>query len=95
MNAEFVIDADHPALPGHFPGQPIVPGVVVLQHLIAAAEARQPGLRVRGVKKLKFLRPLAPEEVFAVECGEPKNGGLRIRALSNGQVLAEGQLLIA
>ena len=31
----FVIAADHPALPGHFPGRPIVPGVVLLDEVMA------------------------------------------------------------
>ena len=35
----FTIPADHPALPGHFPGQPIVPGVVVLDRVVEVIEA--------------------------------------------------------
>ena len=31
----FRIAADHPCLPGHFPGQPVVPGVVVLDRVLA------------------------------------------------------------
>ncbi|MET0183624.1 MAG: hypothetical protein ABW199_12140 [Caulobacterales bacterium] len=95
MSTEISVSGDHPALPGHFPGHPIVPGVVILQHLIDQAEAKQPGLSISGVKKLKFVRALGPGDNFTVECGEPKNGGLRIRAVSNGQVVAEGQLLLA
>jgi 3-hydroxyacyl-[acyl-carrier-protein] dehydratase len=30
------ISADHPSLPGHFPGTPIVPGVVILDEILAA-----------------------------------------------------------
>src|SRR3546814_2617840 len=35
----FVIAADHPSLPGHFPGRPLVPGVVVLDRVLDAIEA--------------------------------------------------------
>ena len=35
----FVIESDHPALPGHFPGRPVVPGVVVLDRVLAAIES--------------------------------------------------------
>lgn len=36
---DFTIDPGHPALPGHFPGRPVVPGVVILDQVLAAIEA--------------------------------------------------------
>ena len=33
------IDAAHPALPGHFPGQPLVPGVMMLEQVARALRA--------------------------------------------------------
>ena len=36
---KFRVAADHPALPGHFPGRPIVPGVVILDHVQQAIES--------------------------------------------------------
>jgi 3-hydroxyacyl-[acyl-carrier-protein] dehydratase len=78
------IPAQHPALAGHFPGRPIVPGVVVLDHVVRSAEnwlGRR--LRLRGLQQAKFLTPLLPEQAadisltladaklsFAVRCGE-------------------------
>ena len=57
----FSIDAAHPALPGHFPGRPVVPGVVLLDR-VAAALARWRGARIAGLAQVKFLRPLLPEQ---------------------------------
>ena len=37
-----LIHADHPSLPGHFPGAPLVPGVVILDEVIAALENDAP-----------------------------------------------------
>ena len=31
-----IIHANHPTLPGHFPGAPLVPGVVILDEVLAA-----------------------------------------------------------
>ena len=54
------IDATHPALPGHFPGNPIVPGVVLLDRVAAAIE--NSGERLARIGVVKFLTPLKPDE---------------------------------
>ena len=41
---QFIISADHPSLPGHFPGHPIVPGVVLLDRVLEAIETGHPPL---------------------------------------------------
>ncbi|MDP2793779.1 MAG: hypothetical protein Q8O25_06830 [Sulfurisoma sp.] len=62
------IPADHPALPGHFPGNPIVPGVVLLSQVWEAV-CRQAGtpLHCTGWPSVKFLAPLQPGVPFRVE----------------------------
>jgi 3-hydroxymyristoyl/3-hydroxydecanoyl-(acyl carrier protein) dehydratase len=56
--ATFTVPASHPALPGHFPGAPVVPGVVLLDHVAAAARAAF-GLGVLiGVPRVKFAAPV-------------------------------------
>ena len=51
--------SDHPALEGHFPDDPIVPGAVLLDE--AACLARDRGARrVTGVRTAKFKTPLRP-----------------------------------
>jgi 3-hydroxymyristoyl/3-hydroxydecanoyl-(acyl carrier protein) dehydratase len=59
------IDPAHPALAGHFPGNPIVPGVVVLERVAAALRAWRGG----RVEKLdaKFVQPLLPGEDAMIE----------------------------
>lgn len=58
------IPATHLALPGHFPNQPIVPGVVLLEAVVQALAHDR--CRVTGFPAIKFLAPLMPEQEFGV-----------------------------
>ncbi len=71
----FCIAADHPSLPGHFPGRPVVPGVVLLDAVFALILAQQPGRTVIGVPSVKFALPVRPGQNVQVSCDE---GGDRI-----------------
>ena len=87
------IDAVHPALAGHFPGHPVVPGVVLLERVAAACKMWR-GMRV-GKLDAKFMQPLLPGEDTVIELRED---GARVRfsvTRSDGAALARGYLEIA
>ena len=56
----------HPAVPGHFPGQPIVPGVLLLDWAQAAIEGalQQP---LQTLLDAKFHSPAGPSDVLELE----------------------------
>lgn len=57
---QFSIPDDHPSLAGHFPGRPIVPGVLVLERVLDAIEAGHGPLGALHLPQVKFLQPLLP-----------------------------------
>ena len=61
------IGSDHPSLAGHFPGNPIVPGVVLLDEAIAAIgrSRGQPFASFR-LASIKFLHPVVPPAKLTV-----------------------------
>jgi 3-hydroxymyristoyl/3-hydroxydecanoyl-(acyl carrier protein) dehydratase len=93
--ATICISESHPALPGHFPGRPIVPGVVLLDHVVASAEGwLQQSVRVTAIKQVKFLAPLLPQQEAAAELSLD---GQELRfALRRGEdVIAQGALNVS
>jgi 3-hydroxyacyl-[acyl-carrier-protein] dehydratase len=64
---DFAVGRDHPALPGHFPGNPVVPGALLLVHVLAGVRSES-GRTVSTVKHVKFTAALMPDETASVEC---------------------------
>jgi 3-hydroxymyristoyl/3-hydroxydecanoyl-(acyl carrier protein) dehydratase len=60
------IRANHPSLPGHFPGTPLVPGVVILDEVLAALVEWRKDCHLIGMRSVKFLVPLKPEQAFTI-----------------------------
>jgi 3-hydroxymyristoyl/3-hydroxydecanoyl-(acyl carrier protein) dehydratase len=84
------IAADHPALPGHFPGTPVVPGVLLLAQVLDAADqwlgAAVHPLRLR---QAKFPAPWLPGmQVLATL--ERRERLLRFEVTAHDQTLALG-----
>jgi 3-hydroxymyristoyl/3-hydroxydecanoyl-(acyl carrier protein) dehydratase len=82
------IAADHPSLPGHFPGRPLVPGVIVLDRVVAAIE-RECGARIVALPQVKFASPLLPEQDAELHI-EEKAGRLHFNVQRDGMPVASG-----
>jgi len=90
------IGADHPALVGHFPGAPIVPGVLLLDEMVQAAEAQLgPAPLHWRIGSAKFLKPVRPGETLTLEHELLPNGSLRFSLARGGEAVAQGVLIPA
>jgi 3-hydroxyacyl-[acyl-carrier-protein] dehydratase len=63
----FLVTADHPSLAGHFPGRPMVPGVLLLDHVFEALR-QLTGREVCGLQRVKFTAALLPDERAEGRC---------------------------
>lgn len=89
----FTIAADHPALPGHFPGHPVVPGVVLLDHAIhtIGAALNRP-LHAWRLGSAKFLSPVAPGEPLDLAYDATASGAIRFTVRARSREVATGVL---
>jgi len=64
LNATLQLNAEHAVFKGHFPGQPVVPGVCLMQMVkeVLATELKQPLMLTRA-DYLKFIVPVIPKNV--------------------------------
>ncbi len=93
---------------GHFPGNPIVPGVILTEALAQAAgiaaasgypEKEQPIFLLSAIRTMKFLQAVHPGEEIALRA--EKIGAtetlfqFKVGARVNGAMVAEGQLVLS
>lgn len=83
------IPASHPSLPGHFPGEPVVAGVIVLDRLAASLERSGHGALQR-ISSVKFRAPLLPDEVAEIHVAVSAKQ-VRFRISRDGELLTSGE----
>ena len=89
------IPADHPSLAGHFPGTPIVPGVVILDEVACALAEWRKGSRLIAIPFAKFLAPIKPEQLFIIALDASKNENqIDFCCRVDRRVVVEGRLEI-
>ncbi|HWA12653.1 MAG TPA: AMP-binding protein [Burkholderiales bacterium] len=87
------IAPDHASAPGHFPGNPILPGVVLLDEVIAAARDHAGlGRGACTVRSAKFVRPVRPGEELVITLQSRAGGGIRFECRVGEEAAVSGTL---
>ncbi len=87
------IDPGHPALAGHFPGHPVVPGVLILGEVMNAIQAGLPN-PVVSIPRVKFLSPLRPEEPVCIRIEPQEKGRVAFTCMAGVRRVAAGVMEI-
>lgn len=105
--AEKLVSANEPQFSGHFPGNPIMPGVLIVEALaqtgavaaLSLAEHRGKLVVFAGIDECRFKRIVRPGEVLRLEVSVEKFrrgvGKARARATVEGALACEAGLLVA
>lgn len=101
------VTANEPFFQGHFPGNPIMPGVLIVEALAQTAcvaglmlEENKGKLGVfTGIESMKFRRQVVPGDVLKLEAEflafKMGMGKAKVLATVDGEVAAEGEIKFA
>ncbi len=90
----WTVPVDHPAFAGHFPGTPILPGVVLLDtvlHAIAAATGI--ALDFCEISTVKFLSPARPGDELVIQHILLDSGTIRFDVAAGMRKIASGSIV--
>lgn len=95
----FAIPAEHPVFAGHFPGMPIVPGVMLLDAAVHAITGNGQYAGAWQITSVKFLSPLQPDEQAVISWEAQGNStrfenSIRFDIATAGRIIASGSLLL-
>ena len=89
------IPADHPAFAGHFPGTPILPGVVLLDEaLFAIQSAGGVASGACRIASAKFFHPVGPGATLTVRHERLANGSVQFDILDGPRRVASGSFVV-
>lgn len=101
ITAELDVDPNLPLFAGHFPGQPVLPGVIIMEALAQAAcccllaDGDQAGSigYLAGIDKAKFRKTILPGDTVELQVTITKNSSrlcvADVKALVEGNVCAQ------
>jgi 3-hydroxyacyl-[acyl-carrier-protein] dehydratase len=105
--ARKLVTRNEPHFNGHFPGHPVMPGVLIVEALAQAGallaasivgfDPQTQVIYFLGIDKARFRKPVVPGDLLMLEVTPLRKGGaiwkLRGEAKVDGAVVAEAELM--
>jgi len=90
----YSIPDTHPCFAGHFSGNPIVPGVIILNYAQQQLLNSLPACHIKGLPQAKFLHTLKPNESFTISLQQHSITNVKFTCSKGEQLLATGSFII-
>ena len=84
ISARCRFPAEFTGFQGHFPGNPVLPGVCIAQVVIEVYSMLHSQAHLLEIIKAHFLRPVMPEETFTLR--------ISLAPVEDGSILLHGQI---
>jgi 3-hydroxyacyl-[acyl-carrier-protein] dehydratase len=96
IEEHWLVPHDLPALDGHFPGRPLVPGVVLLDRVVWLAQQHSGRAGVSWtLAQAKFLSPCGPGDQLLFSLQEKPDGSMAFKVSCAGRDVASGSLTLS
>jgi len=93
------VPADSPWFLGHFPGEPILPGIAIVyivgQAIIQDTLKKGEQVQLKALKRVRFNQPVRPEETLLVSITSEEKGEevlFSFKVVSQGNIVCSGSI---
>ena len=86
----WIVPSDLPCFEGHFPSNPVLPGVAIIDKSLEALQilTKNSGLRLSKIKSAKFLAPIGPYEKILLKVEKTASQEWTVQWKSNEKLVA-------
>ncbi len=97
ISADVHVTPDSPWFSGHFPGEPILPGIAQIAMVFdAIAQCSGNNLKISNIKKIRFKQIIRPDDNLKIVAVPAKGNDLSysFRIMVNGEIACTGSMSV-
>ena len=94
ISFDFTVSSSHPSISGHFPGNPIVPGAVIIENVIKVFSRSNDSREITSLSTVKFIKPIEVNQKVDVNFLSISTELISFECVSNNVVLVLGRFKV-
>ena len=94
ISFDFIVNSSHPSISGHFPGNPIVPGAVIIENVIKVFSRSNDSREITSLSTVKFIKPIEVNQKVDVNFLSISTELISFECISNNVVSVLGRFKV-